>query len=176
LFAILRYCEVKSYATERCSTPPGPEGSNGRHTVLCDVGKLGLFFYLRRTKVRGTFTPTLQTQGLDRRPFTDHVNNRRLIHMLQLFYLIRFFAASLLSHRDMHAPPLRQARHRRSVAHVRPLPFLPRLFLLHQGASFLRLSSEHACARRPRLRWPVHLHEKRYYYQLHGERTPYRHS
>ena len=37
--------EVKSCATRRCSTPPGPEGSNGRHTVLCDTGKLDLFLY-----------------------------------------------------------------------------------------------------------------------------------
>ena len=26
------------------------------------------------------------------------------------------------------------------------------------------------------LRWNMHYHEKRNYYQLHGERTPYRHS
>ena len=38
-------CEVKSCATSRCSIPPDPEGSNGRHTVLCDTGKLDLFLY-----------------------------------------------------------------------------------------------------------------------------------
>ena len=39
------FCEVKSCAARRCSTPPGPEGSNGRHTVLCDTGKLDLFLF-----------------------------------------------------------------------------------------------------------------------------------
>jgi len=34
---------VKSCATKHCPTPPGPEGSNGRQTVLCDAGKLDLF-------------------------------------------------------------------------------------------------------------------------------------
>ena len=37
--------EVKSCATERCLTPPGPEGSNGRQKVLCDAGKLDLCIY-----------------------------------------------------------------------------------------------------------------------------------
>jgi hypothetical protein len=37
-----RHKEVKSCATERCSTPPGPEGSNGRLTVSCDTVGLAL--------------------------------------------------------------------------------------------------------------------------------------
>ena len=38
--------EVKSCATRRCSTPPGPEGSNGRQRVLCDTGVLDLFLFV----------------------------------------------------------------------------------------------------------------------------------
>ncbi len=37
--------EVKSCATKHCPTPPGPEGSNGQHIVLCDAGKLDLFCF-----------------------------------------------------------------------------------------------------------------------------------
>ena len=63
--------EVKSCATKRCSTPPGPEGSNGRQRVLCDTGKLDLFFYLsefivRSVQQRNGLPRPVQIQGVNK--------------------------------------------------------------------------------------------------------------
>jgi len=53
----VQWFEVKSCATRRCSTPPGPEGSNGRQTVLCDTGKLDLFVFLDGSLNRMSMSP-----------------------------------------------------------------------------------------------------------------------
>ena len=83
--------EVKSCATERCPTPPGPEGSNGQQRVLCDAGKLDLFVFVTLSEGEGSECRPPETgTEITVRPggVSRQVMNAGLTHMLPFIHFI----------------------------------------------------------------------------------------
>jgi len=161
-------CEVKSCATRRCSTPPGPEGSNGRHTLLCDTGKLDLFLYGPALTGRKRPMPA-SLASADCGKNEEH--NYSFIHFLQRSMRI---TASLALQR-MVGPTFGLARISDRLGKSNKRMSLPGgLMPLCQGRVPSRAENLHSLLRRLSRNWCPY--EKRYYHQLNGERTPYRHS
>ncbi len=162
--------EVKSCATERCPTPPGPEGSNGQHTVLCDAEKLDLFLFwsVASTSLAG------KSPRPFRRRFT-RVKNDGPIHMMFIsfhFYLLAIVARLRDGIVDGHG----EQSFGRSVTQLRrvlvPGGTTPR----RHGHVPVRLEALWYSRHAQRLRWNMYPYEKRNCYQLDGERASYRHS
>jgi hypothetical protein len=102
--------EVKSCATRRCSTPPGPEGSNGRQRVLCDTGALDLILFLA-----AGYSGGIRTYSLPRWLFTFvlRVNKNRPTN--SRYFLLWY---SLLTYFSLHfSPPVSRCFGLRPVGH-----------------------------------------------------------
>ena len=166
----LFHCEVKSCATRLCPTPPGPEGSNGRQSVLCDAGELDLFLFA------GSW-PVTNVPGLIRGPapagctFTELSMLRTAVRLLTIIRATRLMRRGAACHAG-----------RRAHVFGRPGMTRPQVYshrgnpLASYGTVPRRIEPLHALTAHHRPKWKRFSYEKRYHHQLHGERTPYRHS
>ena len=161
--------EVKSCATERCPTPPGPEGSNGQQRVLCDTGKLDLFCF-----------GFLQAHGLRthhcayRRRATPVVNDG-LNHMPFIPLLLNKFLTIAVRIWDARSPAQGEHGFSRSETELQRV-FRSRGMEFRSGHVPVRLEAPRPSRSSRRHRWNMVPYEKRYYHQFDGERTSYRHS
>ena len=163
---------VKSCATKHCPTPPGPEGSNGRQTVLCDAGKLDLFLIFKTySHHRWLIRSTSPLQSNDRRQLENGTNN-----MVSYTITILILSVSLTLLEKRRSVDSRALCFDRIGGRLtRVFPHLE--WNLHLGGTFpLRFETQHAHHPILLLKWKRIPHEKRNYHQFYCKRTSYCHS